>query len=247
MTTCKRIIPEITVCGGKAISGGREHICAELAFELYKSGADGILLNNVDKTNQGIAAMFRCVSEVSGRVFLPLMVSGAIYETAQLKIYVNEGADRVYYNSNGVRSPWRIEDSVKKLGKSYVAVTVDCRKMPDAEVFQVYISSAQVNAGRDAEIWINDVASRGVADVMVRACDHEGSYNHRYAVDLIKKLKKPDIPVLLRGDVIRCEDFVSAFDAGAQAVVSREITPENITIIKRELYKNGVNVRYDEI
>jgi len=66
-------------------------------------------------------------------------------------------------------------------------------------------------------------------------------------LQFIRVSEHADIPVLLRGDVIRCEDFVSAFDSGAQAVVSREITPENITMIKRELYKNGVNVRYDEI
>ena len=246
MMKCKRIIPEITVLGGKALVDGKEQSCADLAYELYLQGADGILLNNADKTMQGVAAMFRCVSEVSGRVFLPLMVSGAIYETAQIKIYINEGADRIYYNSNGVRSPKYIDDSVKKLGGHYVSVAVDCRKMSDTNVYQVYISSGQVNAGRDAAIWINDVASMGVGDIMVRVADEKGQYSHDSAVEFLKKVKCPDAPLILRGDVKDAEQFKSAFDAGVEAVVSRCLVGDgSIRDIKRKLCEMGVNIRND--
>ncbi len=238
---CFEIIAEISVMEGKAMVNGKTVNCAELAAELYAQGVDGILLNNLDKTMPGIAAMFRTVSEVSDRVFLPIRVSGAIYETAQMRIYINDGADRAYYNSNGIRNPQFIKDSVKKLGSDYVGVAVDCRKNSDIDIFQVYVSGGKVSAGKDASLWINEAFRLGASDVMVNIM---GADNYaKEAKELVTKINDVRIPLLFRGDFAQKQQFAAAYDAGAMGAVSSALGQGKITAdrIKKEL--SGMNIK----
>lgn len=240
---CFEVIPEITVSGGKTIMDGKEISCAHLAYELYLQGADGLLLNNVDKTRQGVADMFRAVSEVSNRVFLPLRVSGAIYETAQLRIYINDGADRVYYNSNGIRCPQFINDSVKRLGGHHVGVAVDCKRNSDMDIYQVYAQNGTVSVGKAASLWINEVFQRGVQDVLINVLSDASTLEQdiRGFMNKLEKIKKP---LFLRGGFDKPEQYISACNMGACGVVSTALCSKNaVEQVKNALAKQNINVR----
>ena len=242
--SCFQIIPEISVADGKAIVQGRAVNCAELAHSLYMQGADGILLNNVDKTMPGIAAMFRSVSEVSDRVFLPLRVSGAIYETAQIKIYITDGADRVYYNSNGIRFPQYINDSVKKLGAHYVGAAIDCRKNQDMDIYQAYVGSGKISAGKDATLWVHEAIERGVKDVLLNVMS-ASEFDEGEIKEFMTKIGRCSAPLFLRGSFSKKEHFALAHSLGVIGVVSSAFAQGTADMegIKKQLSEMKINVR----
>ncbi|MDD6204756.1 MAG: HisA/HisF-related TIM barrel protein [Firmicutes bacterium] len=236
------IIPRIEVNGGK--TAGTGEACAETAYRLYCDGADGILLHNTDYTSAGVAAMCAAVAAVTERVFVPVRVSGAVFETAQIRILISEGADRVFYNTAAVYSPWRIDESAGRLGSRYVGIAVNCRKIPETSNREVLLNNGAVSSGKDALLWVYEAQRRGASELLLCAMPQdESEVFDTFAVRQI--IGEIQSPVLLLGDFVTAADFAGAAKAGACAAVSDIFVRggESIYKIKRELADMGLSLR----
>lgn len=240
------IIPRITLFQGRVLNShfGTDS-CAEVARILYEEGADSLLLYNVDYNSSGVAGMSAIVNETVNRVFIPVQVCGTIYETAQIRILISEGVDRVYYNTSALRSAWRIDDAVDRLGQHYIGLALDCRRIEGIGNREVLTDCASNASGKDAYLWAVEASKRGACELLLTAQPPKGSSQAsdwdavRQLVDALR------IPVTVSGGFSKAQDFATAISSGASNVTSTALGNGSVRIqdIKKELRAQNILVR----
>lgn len=135
------LIARIDVINGRTQDG---RPCCMQAEELYNAGADGILFNSRDTDQAGLAALCAQTAAAAGCVFVPLYVSGAIHDPSRLRVFLDEGADRVFYGKASIRSQYRIERAVHAESSGGIGVSLACRAIPGTDSFEVLVDGEKV-------------------------------------------------------------------------------------------------------
>ena len=173
---------------------------------------------------------------------MPLYVSGAIHDPSQLRVFLDEGADRVFYGKASIRSQYRIERAVHAESSGGIGVSLACRAIPGTDSFEVLVDGENGSgSGKDAFLWAFHAQRLGASGLLLRAIPNKGESFDIKAVRQI--LSGISCPVILSGDLGDAAELAKAAREGVLASADKNFCAENGEKIKSRLREMNIPVR----
>ncbi len=248
-----RVIPCLDVDAGRVVKGvnfvGLRDAGdpVELAARYDAQGADEVIFLDITATSDNRSTMLDVVRRTAEEVFIPLTVGGGIRTVADARALLRAGCDKVSVNSSAVANPSLITDLAEEFGAQAVVVSIDARRMPGADTYEVYVAGGRTATGIDAGQWARHVAQLGAGEIMLTSMDRDGTRDG-FDLELTRLISQSvSIPVIASGGVGTLQHLVDgAVDGKADAVLAASIFhfgQATIADAKAALSAAGVSVR----
>ncbi len=248
----KRIIPCLDVKDGRVVKGvnflGLADVSSPVKLAEYYSqcGADELVFYDITASFEGRKLFTDILTEVAGKIFIPLTVGGGINTLDDFDRVLKCGADKVSVNSGAIKNPKLIYDAAQKYGDQCVVLSVDVKRVDGK--FCVFSKGGRENTGMDAIEWIKQGEKMGAGEIVVNSIDTDG-VKKGFDIELLKIVNDVvNVPVIASGGAGNIQHFVDLFneipdiDAGLAASIFHFGEVE-IKDLKKELKNNNINVR----
>lgn len=248
----KRIIPCLDVRDGRVVKGvnfeGLKDVSSPIELAAYYSdcGADELVFYDITASSEGRKLFVDILCKTAKRVFIPLTVGGGINTVADFERVLSCGADKVSVNSGAIKNPALIGEAAKKYGDQCVVLSVDAKRVDGK--YRVFAKGGREDTGLDALEWIKRGVDSGAGEIVLNSIDTDG-VKRGFDCEMLEAVTKiVNVPVIASGGAGSIDDFISLFnkvpdvDAGLAASVFH-FGEVDIKELKRELDKNGINVR----
>lgn len=247
----KRIIPCLDVKNGRTVKGVNfvqlrdAGDAVELASRYAEEGADELVLLDITATDEKRKTLGDLVRKVAAAINIPFTVGGGISGIDDVRMILENGADKVSVNSAAVRDHKLIDELAREFGSQCVVVAVDtCRT---AQGNRVYLSGGKVATELETIDWIKEAEQRGAGEILLTSMDHDGTKNG-FDVDFLKEVSSSiRIPVIASGGAGKMEHFADAFlHSGVDAALAASIFhfgEIKISVLKEYLCKQGLQIR----
>ncbi|MBR3604982.1 MAG: imidazole glycerol phosphate synthase subunit HisF [Candidatus Gastranaerophilales bacterium] len=199
----KRIIPCLDVKDGKTVKGVNfENLKTvgdpvELAKKYSTSGADELVFLDITATNEKRKTIVELVEKVAREVFIPFTVGGGISDIDDIKAILAAGADKISFNSAGVKNPQIISTTANYFGSQCIVVALDAKRV-DGD-FYVHINAGKVNTGLKALDWARQAQSLGAGEILLTSMDYDGTQKG-FDIELNNLISNAlNIPVIASG------------------------------------------------
>ncbi len=249
----KRIIPCLDVKNGRVVKGvnfeGVADVSSpvELARYYSDSGADELVFYDITASFEGRKLFTDILCQVASNIFIPLTVGGGINTIEDFDRVLKCGADKVSVNSGAIKNPDLIRQAAQKYGNQCVVISADVKRVDG--VFRVFSHGGRQNTGMEAVEWISRCVENGAGEVVLNSIDTDG-VKKGFDLEMLEAvLKAVNVPVIASGGAGSKADFVELFqklpsvDAGLAASIFH-FGEVSIPDLKKELFSNGINVRY---
>ena len=248
----RRIIPCLDVAGGRVVKGVnfQNLVDAGDPVELAKlygdAGADELTFLDISASVEDRNTTLDVVSRTAEQVFIPLTVGGGIREVSDVDTLLRAGADKVSINTAAILRPTLINEISDRFGNQVLVLSVDARRGATPSGFEVTTHGGRQGTGRDALEWIADATARGVGEILLNSMDADGTKDG-YDLEMTRRVKEiSHVPVIASGGAGKLEDFASALDAGADALLAASVFHfQTFTIgqVKEYLLERGYPIR----
>lgn len=251
----KRVIPCLDVIGGRVVKGVNfidlrdEGDPVELASRYAAEGADEITFLDIGAAPEHRATMLDVVRRTASEVFVPLTVGGGIRSPEDMKAALRAGADKVSVNTAAVRDPSLLEACSRRFGRQCVVLAIDARHTDIGKFdnnWEVVVVGGRERTGVDVVEWARRGVDLGAGEILLTSMDRDGTQKG-YDLDLISLVTEAvEVPVIASGGAGSLADFVSAINAGAEAVLAASLfhrEQTSIVDVKHALAAAGFPVR----
>lgn len=248
----QRIIPTLLLKDGRMVKGKQfsqfrdvgNPVTAARVYNAQK--ADELVFLDICPTMKSRQIVYEIIEEAACESFMPLTVGGGIQTCADIKDFLDIGADKVAINSAAVRTPELIREGAEMFGDQCIVVSVDY-KIGSNGTRRVYIDSGKTEVDLDPWDHIQTCVALGAGEIMLTSIDHEGMMAG-YDVDFIAMVSRMiDVPLIANGGAGKLEDFKQMLtETRASAVAAGSIfhfTDQSPIKTRFYLSNNGVNVR----
>ncbi len=248
----KRIIPCLDVKDGRVVKGINflnlrdAGDPAETAAAYDAQGADEVVFLDITASADSRDTQLSWVRDVASTLFIPFTVGGGIRTTDDFKAILREGADKIAVNSAALMNPDLISDAAMKFGSQCVVVAMDAKRIEGTDRWTVYKNGGRVDMNIDAVEWAIKAEKLGAGEILLTSMDADGT-KAGYDLELTKAIASSvNIPVIASGGAGKLEDFYTAVEAGASAVLAASLFHyKELTIreVKEYMKERGVSVR----
>jgi len=253
----RRIIPCLDVKNGRVVKGVTfvNHIDAGdpvALAELYdREGADELVFYDITASSDERAIMADVVERTAAQVFIPLTVGGGIRTVEDMYRMLRAGADKVSINTAAFYNPQLIEDGAKRFGSQCVVLSIDARRVAEADQVRWEVFTHTGGAGRatrrDAVAWAREGAERGAGEIVINSIDADGT-RAGYDLELLQAVADAvPVPVIASGGAGSLEHMLQAVTIGrADAALAASIFhfgTYSIAQAKGYFAEHGVPVR----
>jgi len=248
----KRIIPCLDVKDGRVVKGvnflGLADVSSPVKLaEFYSQcGADELVFYDITASFEGRKLFTDILTEVAGKIFIPLTVGGGINTLDDFDRVLKCGADKVSVNSGAIKNPGLIYEAAQKYGNQCVVLSVDVKRVDGK--FCVFAKGGRENTGIDAIEWIKQGEKNGAGEIVVNSIDTDG-VKQGFDIEMLKAVNEVvNVPVIASGGAGGIQHFVDLFneipdiDAGLAASIFHFGEVE-IKDLKQVLKNNNINVR----
>ncbi len=256
MSLAARVIPCLDVTDGRVVKGVnfvdlRDAGDPVELGQLYdREGADELVFLDITASSDGRETMVDVVARVADTVSIPFAVGGGLRTVADAHRMLHAGADKVAFNTAGVRDPALFTRAAEAFGSQSVVAAVDARRHdPDdpAAGWDVVIHGGRTPVGRDAVTWCAEVAERGAGEILLTSMDRDGT-KAGFDLDLLRAVGQVvDVPVIASGGAGTADHMAEGIlDGGASAVLAASIFhfgELRIREVKARMAERGVTVR----
>ncbi len=248
----KRIIPCLDVKDGRVVKGvnflGLADVSSPVKLAEYYSecGADELVFYDITASYEGRKLFTDILTEVAGKIFIPLTVGGGINTLEDFDRVLKCGADKVSVNSGAIKNPKLIYEAAQKYGDQCVVLSVDVKRVDGK--FCVFAKGGRENTGMDAIEWIKQGEKMGAGEIVVNSIDTDG-VKQGFDIELLKIVNEAvNVPVIASGGAGNIQHFVDLFDAipdidAGLAASIFHFGEVKIKDLKQELRNNNINVR----
>jgi cyclase len=248
----KRIIPCLDVKDGRVVKGVNfvNLIDAGDPVEngkFYDSeGADELVFLDITASSDRRNIILKMVKNVAETVHIPFCVGGGIRTVEDVRMILENGADKVSINTAAVENPSIITDSARRFGSQCILVAIDAKRN-DKGGWTVYLHGGRTPTELDAVDWARRARELGAGEILLTSMDRDGT-KQGYDIELTRTIAEAvDIPVIASGGVGNIEHMYEGLTAGkADAVLAASIfhfREISIRQVKEELARRGVTVR----
>ena len=212
----KRIIPCLDVRDGRVVKGvnfeGLRDVSSPVELGKFYSdcGADELVFYDITASFEGRKLFTDILTEVAGRIFIPLTVGGGINTVEDFDRVLKCGADKVSVNSGAIKNPDLISDAARKYGNQCVVLSVDAKRVDGA--YHVFLNGGRVDTGMDALKWVKEGVERGAGEVVLNSIDTDG-VKKGFDLEMLKAVNElVKVPVIASGGAGSIQDFVDLFE-----------------------------------
>jgi cyclase len=249
----KRIIPCLDVDKGRVVKGVNfvNLIDAGDPVENGKfydnEGADELVFLDITASSDRRDIILGMVKRVAEEVHIPFTVGGGIRTIDDVRLILENGADKISINTAAVSTPSLIEESARRFGSQCILVAIDAKRN-ERGGWTVYLHGGRTPTGIDAIEWAGRVEELGAGEILLTSMDRDGT-KIGYDIELTRLVADTvTVPVIASGGVGTIEHMYEGLTMGrADAVLAASIfhfREISIAEVKRELKSRGVPVRY---
>jgi cyclase len=224
MTLSVRIIPCLDVTDGRVVKGVNftDLVDAgdpvEMASLYGREGADELTFLDISASVAGRETTLDVVRKTAEQVFIPLTVGGGIRTVEDVDRLLRAGADKVSINTAALARPELIAEIADRFGSQ-----VDARRARTDSGFEVTTHGGRESAGVDALAWVEKACALGVGEILLNSMDADGT-RAGYDIGMITAVRAVSkVPLIASGGAGTLEDFASALDAGADALLAASV------------------------
>jgi cyclase len=224
-----RIIPCLDVTDGRVVKGVNFTNLVdagdpvEMAALYGLEGADELTFLDISATSSGRETTLDVVRRTAEQVFIPLTVGGGIRTVADVDSLLRAGADKVSINTSALARPQLIAEIADRFGSQVLVLSVDARRARTESGFEVTTHGGRQSAGVDALEWVQKACELGVGEILLNSMDADGT-RAGYDIGMITAVRAvAKVPLIASGGAGTLEDFASALDAGADALLAASV------------------------
>ena len=258
MTLTKRVIACFDVDCGRVVKGVSfvelrdAGDPVELARLHDREGIDELVFLDITASHEERETVVEMVRRTADEVFIPFTVGGGIRRTADMRLMLESGADKVSINSAAVADPALIEQGAHRFGSQCIVVAIDAkaRLLGDGAGFEVYTHGGRRPTGRDAVAWAREAVERGAGEILLTSMDTDG-HQGGYDIPLLRAIcGAVSVPVIASGGAGNAAHMIDAIqEGGADAVLAASIFHYgdcSIMDVKREMAAAGLPIRLEQ-
>jgi cyclase len=252
MTLSVRIIPCLDVTDGRVVKGVNftDLVDAgdpvEMASLYGREGADELTFLDISASAAGRETTLDVVRKTAEQVFIPLTVGGGIRTVDDVDRLLRAGADKVSINTAALSRPELIAEIADRFGSQVLVLSVDARRARTDSGFEVTTHGGRESVGIDALAWVEKACALGVGEILLNSMDADGT-RAGYDIGMITAVRAvSQVPLIASGGAGTLEDFASALDAGADALLAASVFHfgiHRIGDVKKYLSSHNYSVR----
>lgn len=250
----RRIIPCFDVDRGRVVKGVSflqlrdAGDPVELARRYEEEGADELVFLDITASAEDRTTTYDMVAATAEQVFIPFTVGGGIRSTADMKIMLELGAEKISINTAALQDPNLINEGADRFGSQCIVVAIDARRVQHHPArWEVYSHGGRMPTGIDAVDWAREATRRGAGELLVTSMDTDG-HQEGYDIQLLRAIAQAvTVPVIASGGAGGPEHMAAALTQGhADAVLAASIFhfgTYTIRQVKNYLAARGIPVR----
>ena len=256
MSVAIRIIPCLDVKDGRVVKGvnfqGLKDAGdpVELASRYCAQGADEITFLDVSASHEGRSTMLDVVRRTAEQVFVPLTVGGGVRSVDDVDQLLRAGADKVGINTAAINRPELLTEVAQRFGNQVIVLSVDARRCPSGvstdSGFEVTTHGGRTSTGIDAVAWAMRGVKLGAGEILLNSMDADG-VTKGFDTEMIDAVRRRvRVPLIASGGAGSPQDFVTAANHGADAVLAASVFHYGVMTIaaaKNALHDAGHPVR----
>jgi imidazole glycerol-phosphate synthase subunit HisF len=248
----KRIIPCLDIKEGRTVKGTNfinlrdAGDPVELGARYASEGADELVFLDIAATHENRKTLSELARRIAHGINIPFTVGGGVGSTEDVRVLLENGADKISVNTAAFKNPALIGDLARNFGSQCVVLAIDAKRAADGEWY-VYLNGGRLGTYTRCLDWAKQGVDCGAGEILLTSMDHDGT-KKGFAVELTKKLAESlPVPVIASGGGGTMQHFSQIFKEGkADAALAasifhfREIP---IPDLKTFLVADGINVR----
>jgi cyclase len=218
MSFTKRIIPCLDVKDGQTVKGihfeNLRFVGDPVELGLYYSGqgADELVFLDISATNEKRKTMAQWVRKVAEKINIPFTVGGGITDSEDVKVLLENGADKISINSAAVKNPKLIDELAGNFGSQCVVLAVDIKFVNDN--WYVYLNGGRVKTDILANKWVIEAVSRGAGEILLTSMDNDGDKSG-FAIEITREISSSvSVPIIASGGAGSMQHFADVFSMG---------------------------------
>ncbi len=248
----KRIIPCLDVKDGRVVKGVNFLNLVDAGDPVengrfYDSeGADELCFLDITASSDRRNIILDMVKKVAETVHIPFTVGGGIRSVEDVRLILENGADKVSINTAAVLNPEIITASAEKFGSQCILVAIDAKKN-DRGGWTVYLNGGRTPTELDVVEWAIETQKLGAGEILLTSMDRDGTKNG-YDLELTRLVSEAlEIPVIASGGAGTIDHLYEGLTAGkADAVLAASIfhfREISIKEVKDTLISKGIPIR----
>ena len=248
----KRIIPCLDIKDGRTVKGTNfvdlrdAGDPVELGARYAKEGADELVFLDITATVEKRKTLSELVNRIAHHINIPFTVGGGISSVEDVKVLLQNGADKISVNTSAFKRPELITELEKEFGSQCVVLAIDTKKEEDGEWY-VYLNGGRTPTGKKCIEWALEGVKRGAGEILLTSMNHDGT-KAGFALDITGQLARLlPVPLIASGGGCTLEHFKDVFElAQADAALAASIFHfKEIAIpeLKRYLQANHIPIR----
>jgi imidazole glycerol-phosphate synthase subunit HisF len=248
----KRIIPCLDIQNGRTVKGTNfldlrdAGDPVELGARYATEGADELVFLDITATHEKRKTLSELARRIAHHINIPFTVGGGISAVEDVRILLENGADKISVNTAAFKNPALISDLARAFGSQCIVLAIDAKKAGDGEYY-VHLNGGRIATKMRCLDWARQGVELGAGEILLTSMDHDGTKNG-FAVELTHMFAEAlPVPVIASGGGGKPEHFLEIFREGkADAALAasifhfREIP---IPALKEYLKKEGINIR----
>jgi len=224
----KRIIPCLDVKDGRVVKG-INFVNLQDAGDPVENGkfydehgADELVFLDITASSDRRNIILKMVKEVAETVNIPFAVGGGIRTVEDVRMILENGADKVSMNTAAVENPQIIRESAERFGSQCIVVAIDAKR--DNGDWKVYLHGGRTRTGIDAVQWAREADQMGAGEILLTSMDRDGT-KIGFDIELTRAFSDAlSIPIIASGGVGNLEHIYEGLTkGGAQAALAASI------------------------
>lgn len=248
----KRIIPCLDIKDGRTVKGVNfENIRdagdpVELGALYAQQGADELVFLDITATVEKRKTLSELVNRISHKINIPFTVGGGISSVEDVRVLLQNGADKISVNTAAYRNPQLISDLARQFGSQCVVLAIDTKQEADGSWY-VYLNGGRTKTDTLCTEWAKQAVALGAGEILLTSMNHDGT-KQGFALDITSSLAASlPVPVIASGGGGTMEHFVDVFREGrADAALAASIfhfKEIGIPELKEYLHQKNILVR----
>src|SRR5262245_52879129 len=154
----KRIIPCLDIKDGRTVKGTRfvdlrdAGDPVELGALYAKQGADELVFLDITATIEKRRTLSELVRRIARHVNIPFTVGGGVGSVADVKVLLDNGADKISVNTAAFKRPQLVNDLANEFGSQCVVLAIDAKQEEDGERY-VHLNGERTKTNRICFDW----------------------------------------------------------------------------------------------
>jgi len=218
----------------------------ELAALYASQGADELVFLDITATIEQRKTLSALVHKIAHHINIPFTVGGGIKTEADVRVLLQNGADKIAINTAAFLDPTIINRFAKQFGSQCIVLAIDA-KCEENNNWYVYLNGGRTKTDKLVIDWAREAVDLGVGEILLTSMNHDGT-KQGFALDITAQLSENlPVPIIASGGGGIEAHFLEVFTKGkADAALAASVFHyKEIAIpdLKKYLYQNGVPVR----